>query len=619
MRAILGRLRGRPWATIAGCVVVAASAPALALGLGPGGAAPEGAVVVSAAPLPGGLGPCVPGTCPDPYPGVGNGPMVGRDRGVNVFAGGDFLVRGHAAGAEGKLVVLGDFDLNKAAGDSAVYQVGAVDVGSRVPPPEGSDFLSIGGDVTVAGGQRLLADGGVVRPAGTTTGTVAGTAVRDPNAIAPYAALRDQLSEASRCYARDGDGPRPATGTAVNTGEATVLTGDGSSSLQVFNVDFDLVGPGGREQGVRFAGIPADATILVNVLGSNRVINTSSGGVDDTADPLNGYRDRLLWNFPDATGVELRGTGQFQGSLLIGERRSQTTVSLPGVNGRFFTTGSVTHTSAATDGGGQGFHAYPFNGDLPDCGGVGPNTGRVGIVQTDAVDGSPLPGAEFELWRETNDEPGLQTGDDASDTLVGEVCSTGPDGGCARTVEPGTYYWREIAAPHGYDLPEDPVFGPLTLTEDNVEQGVAVTAGNSRSPEPPGPTGTLRVVKTDAVSGRHLHGAAFELWRESNNVPGPQTTGSPADTRVGPACATDADGHCAFSELPLGSYYLKEAAVPPGYVLPGQPVTGPYPLTEENAEDGVTAVIPNERTGAGTAQDGGDDEEDEDDTDDRDG
>ncbi|WP_220276933.1 hypothetical protein [Streptomyces himalayensis] len=72
------------------------------------------------------------------------------------------------------------------SGGSATYNVGIVGVGSRVPPEDGADFLATGGDITVAAGQTLLADGGVVRHTGTVTGQVTGTLVRDADAVAPY-------------------------------------------------------------------------------------------------------------------------------------------------------------------------------------------------------------------------------------------------------------------------------------------------------------------------------------------------------------------------------------------------------------------------------------------------
>ncbi|KFU82196.1 choice-of-anchor A domain-containing protein [Amycolatopsis lurida] len=324
----------------------------------------DGAV---AAPLPGGLGPCVGPACPDVYPPVNNKDYAGRDNGINVYVGGEFQVREAAAEAEGRVVVLGDFDMAKRAGASSIYNVGIAGVGSRVPPPDGADFLTTGGNVSVAAAQRLLADGGVVRHAGTVTGTVIGKLEKDPDAAKPYVGLREDLRVASKCYAREGTTPRPATGTAVNQGYRTLFTGDGKSALQVFTVDFDLTGATGGMQGIEFEGIPAGATVLVNMVGAARTINTYTGDLDDR-DPLNKLRERLLWNFPDATAVKIAGGAQFQGSVLIGEPGSTATVTASGMNGRFFTTGSLVHTSEASGGGGQEFHAYPFNGDLPECG-----------------------------------------------------------------------------------------------------------------------------------------------------------------------------------------------------------------------------------------------------------
>ncbi|MFJ5833816.1 choice-of-anchor A family protein [Streptomyces sp. NPDC093089] len=324
------------------------------------------AVTGHADPLPGGLGPCKPGKCPPKYPDDnGSGTVRYRDDNINVFVGGDMLVRRSAAEAEGKVVVLGGFDQNKAAGVSAVYNVGVAGVGSRVPPDDGTDFLTVGEDLTVAAGQRLLAEEGavhgVVRYGGDLSGTVSPVAEHTSAAAAPYTALRDQLTDASQCYAYVNGASRTPTGTAVNNDYETLFTGDGTSALQVFNVDFDLESANGGQQGIAFARIPADATVLVNLLGADRTIDSFVNGLPD------GLRERVLWNFPDAATVKFEGTAQFAGSVLIGNRASTATVTMPGVNGRFFTTGNLTHTSESGGGGGQELHAYPFNGDLPSC------------------------------------------------------------------------------------------------------------------------------------------------------------------------------------------------------------------------------------------------------------
>ncbi|MFF3083667.1 choice-of-anchor A family protein [Streptomyces nojiriensis] len=564
--------------------VLASAAPA-AFAEGPGGDRPA---AVARAPLPGGLGPCVPGDCPDPYPAIGtDGIPQGRDNGINIFAGGDFRVRGRASEAEGRLVVLGDFDQDKQAGGDSRYNVGIVGAGSRVPPPVGADFLTTGGSVTVAAGERLLADGGAVRYAGSVEGTVTGRPVRDPAAVTPYAGLRDRLVAASQCYARVDGQLRPATGTAVDNGYETVFTGDDSSALQVFNVDANLVGNGGGQQGIRFTRIPATATVLVNVLGATRTISTYSGGIQDT-NPLNAYRDRLLWNFPDATTVNLTGGGQFQGSFLMGQQSSETTVTLPGINGRFFTAGSVTHGSSTIGGGGQEFHAYPFNGDLPECGGPAPVTGTVSVLKRDAATGAALAGAHFELWRETNGDDGLQDTAPRADTLVAE-CVTPASGICERTTEPGTYYWRETRAPLGYD-PDDTVHA-LTLTAENAAAGVRYEADNRRTPVPPD---TARVVlrKTDRATGLPLAGARFDLWRESNGSTGLQTDRPGGDTRLDAACVTDTQGTCTV-ELPIGhTYYWRETAAPVGYETPADPATR-FDLDRGGVADGIVVDVAN--------------------------
>ncbi|WP_338496011.1 choice-of-anchor A family protein [Streptomyces sp. SJL17-4] len=322
-------------------------------------------------PLPGGLGPCLPGNCPpSTYPDIGSGEVKYRDNNINIYVGGDMLVREAAAEAEGKVVVLGGFDMNKRAGASSVYNVGVAGVGSRVPPDNGTDFLTVGKNLTVATDQRLLAEegkvSGVVRYGGTLSGTVAPPAVHKADAAAPYTALRDQLTDASHCYAYVNGASRTPTGTASNNNTETLFTGDGTSKLQVFNVDFDLESVGGGQQGIRFDGIPADATVLVNVLGAARTVDSYINQLPD------GLRERVLWNFPDATTVKFEGTAQFAGSVLIGNQASTTTITMPGMNGRFFTTGNLTHASETTGGGGQEIHAYPFNGDLPSCGNTTP-------------------------------------------------------------------------------------------------------------------------------------------------------------------------------------------------------------------------------------------------------
>lgn len=581
-------MSARKWTLGLAVGVVLAGGSPTALAAGPGTEPPATARSLRA-PLPGGLGPCIPGdgpgeACPSFWPEPNNLAFTGRDQNINVFVGGDMLVRRGAAEAEGKVVVLGDFDMNKTSG---VYNVGIAGVGSRVPPPDNTDFLTTGGDITVAVNQRLLADGGRVRYAGTLSGTVTGTRVPDPNAAEPYTRLRGALTTASTCYALPGGVPRTPTGRAVHSDQETVFTGDGSSALQVFNVDFDLSGPLGRQQTLRFAGIPENATVLVNVTGENPAVR-----VNNALLPA-GLRERLLWNFPNAETVTIAGSAQLGGSVLIGPQTSVADVSVIGMNGRFFTAGSVTHTSPTeTTGLGAEFHAYPFDGDLPDCAPVPPARGSVSVLKHDE-DSRPLAGAKFELWKETNGRDGLQyEGTGELDTKVAD-CTTGADGICAREEELGTYYWRETAPPPGYELPAQPVH-TLVLTAENAARGVRWTAVNTRTPVPPDESARVVLRKVDKDSGDPLPGARFELWRESNGTSGLQTGDNP-DTLLGDgACVTDARGTCTV-ELPVGErYYWREVGLPAGYERPRDPVTA-FELEPGETEELVIVTVPNRK------------------------
>ncbi|MFF3861309.1 collagen binding domain-containing protein [Streptomyces sp. NPDC002209] len=125
----------------------------------------------------------------------------------------------------------------------------------------------------------------------------------------------------------------------------------------------------------------------------------------------------------------------------------------------------------------------PCPGGSPGCGGPGlPDTGAITVIKEDQNTGTPLAGAVFQLWEETNGIPGLQTGGADPDEEIDGPCTTGADGVCSRTMPVGVYYWLETQAPPGYELPLNPVFGPLVLRPENVDEGVTVIAENA--PEP---------------------------------------------------------------------------------------------------------------------------------------
>ncbi|MGA5816275.1 choice-of-anchor A family protein [Kitasatospora sp. NPDC094028] len=323
--------------------------------------------VGSAAPLAPPLGACTGPDCPATWPESNNGDFTGRDASINVFTGGNYTVNGRAAEAEGKIVTLGNLTVDKNGG--GVYNMGVVGVGSRVVPPNGSDFVTTGGDVVVARGNAILIGGsdshgpafGNLRHAGSVSGVVnidpTGQSIQDPNAAAPYQDVLTRIEEVSDCV-----GKAAATGTVDISSSQATFTGDGTSMKQVFNVSQNLASPTGGQIGLVFNNIPAGATVVVNMLGDSPIINTYTGtGIagDQTTD----MRSKLMYNFPTATSPQILGSAQFQGSVLAGNPGGTMTIAQPGMNGRVYLAGNLIHTGT----GGYEIHSYPFDGDLPEC------------------------------------------------------------------------------------------------------------------------------------------------------------------------------------------------------------------------------------------------------------
>lgn len=144
----------------------------------------------------------------------------------------------------------------------------------------------------------------------------------------------------------------------------------------------------------------------------------------------------------------------------------------------------------------------------------------------------PLADAVFELRK-------------ADGEIVERRLVTGPDGlASIDGLEPGDYIIREIEAPPGYLLAEDP------------EQIVNLEAGETetvlfRNNKP----GGIAILKQDAISGLPLEGAVFEVTRPDGSLVG--------NTQY----TTGRDGYIRISDLESGYYYVQEVEAPEGYLL----------------------------------------------------
>ncbi|MFB7884662.1 choice-of-anchor A family protein [Microbacterium sp. NPDC056057] len=328
------------------------------------------------------LGECPPGTIPGP----GNTNPIWTDDNVAIYAGQDFRAEAGAAEAEGLVVVQGDADFTKSPGGT--FNVGWVGVGSGVVPTPGETMLAVGGDLSVGAGTVLDVGanarnaanelvGGNVDVGGITTPDYEsdgsryrlnnGTLSQDlgAGATANWSTWGADIAAASTTYAA-----LPSTGTVTAAFTVIDFVGDGAATQQVFTVTSAALAANPE---IHFTGIPAGASVVINVTGSGPVtwapyyFSDNGVRVDDPASPDFGtVAQRTLWNFVAATSVHVAGSSQVLGTILLpaadpaaDQPALRVTAS---TNGRLYTNGTI-----VMDGVGNEHHNYPWIEPPFDC------------------------------------------------------------------------------------------------------------------------------------------------------------------------------------------------------------------------------------------------------------
>ncbi|MFD8597167.1 choice-of-anchor A family protein [Kitasatospora sp. NPDC059646] len=314
------------------------------------------------------------GACPNSgqAPAIGHEPKF-TDGNVALFAGGGYTVDGGAAEAEGLLVVGGDATFAK----SGVFNVGRVGAGSGILPADGQPMLVVGGRLGIAKGTTLDIGHGL------TAGPAYGGGVRVGGVIDEQGTLQtnggerrsDLGTEALGAYSgfaatvKDESarlGALKPTGTAKAGGGTVTFrsTGPSQGNLQVFEIsgaDLD------RASTFLFEGVPADASVVVNVTGTHPV-SISPMAVGYNGEQVDLYTSahfgeaasKVLYNLRETPSLTLGGGGNFIGSLLAPGATADLTAS---TNGRVYIGGDV-----KMHGSGNESHNYPWTGaPVFDC------------------------------------------------------------------------------------------------------------------------------------------------------------------------------------------------------------------------------------------------------------
>ncbi|GLU56782.1 hypothetical protein Dfri01_62430 [Dyadobacter frigoris] len=188
---------------------------------------------------------------------------------------------------EGRLAVAGDFT---APGS---YSVGHGSIGA--PAPDNTDNFIVNGNFTNANNYSIVGNfiyntvtSGSQYP---THASGQGTNIGPITNRLTFGTLKTNYINLSNTLAAI-----PATGTVVYTDYGNYVDIQLNGTPASTNV-FSLTLPTGKTFGLTFNNIPAASQILVNV--TNKIVDINGGSMPD------GYRTRMLFNFPLATNISL--------------------------------------------------------------------------------------------------------------------------------------------------------------------------------------------------------------------------------------------------------------------------------------------------------------------------
>lgn len=205
------------------------------------------------------------------------------------------------------------------------------------------------------------------------------------------------------------------------------------------------------------------------------------------------------------------------------------------------------------------------------------------IAKRDAQTGAavPLAGFSFQLL-DSNHEPISQTcwypTHNVLNTFTTDTTGTVT---LPESLNPGTYYVREVSAKKPYLVGEDL---EITIPADRHLTPVAIASYFDDAA-----TGSIEIVKSDATDGHNLMGAVFDI-RAAGDIIRPDGSIVALDGETVATVTTDEQGSARASHLSLGCgtacYEVVETQAPEGYLLDQSPHT-----VELSYADQTTSVI----------------------------
>jgi choice-of-anchor A domain-containing protein/uncharacterized repeat protein (TIGR01451 family) len=232
--------------------------------------------------------------------------VLGNAQGFNVFVRSDYSAS--------------NTDVKGRAAAGGNVSVASYAVGVDLPPDPSRVDLIAGGSLTVGGGGAQAPNGSVTY-AGTLTGTIT-----TPHGTLGLAAPPFQMSDEFTALAAQSKaiGGLAANGTAGGPSYAYELVGT-SATTNVFTIPASAL----QTAQVIKIKVPAGSSAVVNVTGSSyssaafptAAIQFWDGSQyvqlsDPTPPALEALRTNLLWNFPDATSVQIGPNLAWEGTVL---------------------------------------------------------------------------------------------------------------------------------------------------------------------------------------------------------------------------------------------------------------------------------------------------------------